>query len=406
MKLLNQKQPAIEKPATKTAQDLLLTSKPLIASIKKFKICHINESCHIGGVFGTLNELIQISNLLDIQTDWFQISGGKQYVHLTGKIHHSLQGKTQNISETEWKLFFNNSLLPKTFGTYDFVIIHDHQPFSLAKQIKQLYPDTKVIWHCHLDTSTPKTSVIERMTPLFSYYDLAIYSSSEFSSVSSLPSVVIPPGISQYSLKNKPISQREIRKVLSEHNLSATTPLILQVSRIDPWKRPIQVLEVYKKIQKQIQDLQLVFLAELDENDVEAKAILSKMLPDINRLPNVKLLTNVKKNDITVNALQRHATIIVQYSKREGFGQTVAEAMIKNKIVIGGGAIGIKNQIQDGFNGYLANNERELFSKTLHVLNNTNKLNSIKLNAKASVISRFTLDRLLRDYLILFQNLS
>ena len=49
-----------------------------------------------------------------------------------------------------------------------------------------------------------------------------------------------------------------------------------------------------------------------------------------------------------VNALQRHATVIVQKSFAEGFGRTVAEGMWKARPVIGSAVGGIIDQIADG----------------------------------------------------------
>jgi trehalose synthase len=49
-----------------------------------------------------------------------------------------------------------------------------------------------------------------------------------------------------------------------------------------------------------------------------------------------------------VNAIQRHAQVIVQKSLAEGFGLTVAEGMWKGRPVIGSAVGGILDQIADG----------------------------------------------------------
>ena len=54
-----------------------------------------------------------------------------------------------------------------------------------------------------------------------------------------------------------------------------------------------------------------------------------------------------------VNALQRHAAIVVQKSLREGFGLTVAEAMWKGKPVVASAVGGIQDQIEHGVSGWL-----------------------------------------------------
>ena len=49
-----------------------------------------------------------------------------------------------------------------------------------------------------------------------------------------------------------------------------------------------------------------------------------------------------------VNALQRHATVIVQKSLKEGFGLTVAEGMWKGRAVIASHVGGIIDQDRIG----------------------------------------------------------
>ena len=54
-----------------------------------------------------------------------------------------------------------------------------------------------------------------------------------------------------------------------------------------------------------------------------------------------------------VNALQRHAQVVVQKSLAEGFGLTVAEAMYKSRPVVGTAVGGIADQIVPGETGAL-----------------------------------------------------
>jgi trehalose synthase len=60
-----------------------------------------------------------------------------------------------------------------------------------------------------------------------------------------------------------------------------------------------------------------------------------------------------------VNALQRKSEVVLQKSKREGFGLTVTDAMWKGTPVIGGDVSGIRYQIEDGENGYLVSSIEE-----------------------------------------------
>ena len=59
-------------------------------------------------------------------------------------------------------------------------------------------------------------------------------------------------------------------------------------------------------------------------------------------------LDDADENAAMVNALQRHATVIVQKSLAEGFGLTVAEGMWKGRPVVGSAVGGIIDQIAGG----------------------------------------------------------
>ena len=61
-----------------------------------------------------------------------------------------------------------------------------------------------------------------------------------------------------------------------------------------------------------------------------------------------------------VNALQRHATVVVQKSLAEGFGLTVAEAMWKSRPVVGSAVGGIVDQIVSGETGVLLDDAHDL----------------------------------------------
>ena len=64
-------------------------------------------------------------------------------------------------------------------------------------------------------------------------------------------------------------------------------------------------------------------------------------------------MDDVDENAHLVNALQRHATVVVQKSLVEGFGLTVTEPMWKNRPVVASAVGGIQDQIVDGESGLL-----------------------------------------------------
>jgi trehalose synthase len=114
------------------------------------------------------------------------------------------------------------------------------------------------------------------------------------------------------------------------------------------------------------------------------------------------------ENAIIVNALQRHARVIVQKSLAEGFGLTVAEAMWKARPVVASGIGGIRSQIVDGDSGILLDDPRDLgaFGEAVAgLLLDAQRAESIGRRGRERVRDEFTSPRSLLDYLRLIRKL-
>ena len=132
-------------------------------------------------------------------------------------------------------------------------------------------------------------------------------------------------------------------------------PLIAQISRFDPWKDPLGVIEVYKMVKKEFPSVQLALVGSMATDDPEGWDYLYHTLRRAGEDYDIKIVTNFNGiTNIEVNAFQTAADIVLQKSLREGFGLTVAEALWKGTPVIGGNVGGIRLQIEDSVSGYLA----------------------------------------------------
>jgi trehalose synthase len=140
--------------------------------------------------------------------------------------------------------------------------------------------------------------------------------------------------------------------------------MIVQVSRWDPLKDMAGVMRAFAS-EPRTQHAALV-LAGPDvtsvTDDPEGQQVLADVTEQLRRLPHdvrsrisiVSLpMDDPEENATMVNALQRHATVIVQKSLKEGFGLTVTEAMFKGRPVIASAVGGIVDQIRDGVDGLL-----------------------------------------------------
>jgi trehalose synthase len=93
---------------------------------------------------------------------------------------------------------------------------------------------------------------------------------------------------------------------------------------------------------------------------------------------------------------------VLQKSIREGFGLTVTEALWKTRPTIAGRVGGIVDQIQDGETGWLVSSSMECAEACIEVLQDPAGARARALRGKEFVRRHFLTPRLLRDWLVLF----
>jgi trehalose synthase len=105
-------------------------------------------------------------------------------------------------------------------------------------------------------------------------------------------------------------------------------------------------------------------------------------------------VADVEENAVIVNALQRHASVVVQKSLAEGFGLTVLEAMWKGRPLVASGIGGIRDQVIDGESGLLLNDPADLpeFGRLVRqLLNDPDRASALGISA-AQRAARFLPD--------------
>lgn len=104
-------------------------------------------------------------------------------------------------------------------------------------------------------------------------------------------------------------------------------------------------------------------------DDPEAAAVLRECLQQWHRLSHAARsrvhlactpMRDADEQATIVNAIQRHAAVVVQKSLAEGFGLTVAEAMWKRRPLLASAVGGIRDQIVDGEHGLLLDDPHDL----------------------------------------------
>ncbi|TET60359.1 glycosyltransferase, partial [Candidatus Aerophobetes bacterium] len=326
--------------------------------LKGITLLHVNSTGIGGGVAEILKSLVPLFRDLGISCEWKVIRGTKEFFRITKSLHNSVQGvggKSRLTRDMAKEYQGVNRENAKRLGLgADVVVVHDIQPLPLVEAKGR----NKWVWRCHIDLSRPEREVWEFLHPYVASYDATIFSVPEFRQALSIPQYIIAPSIDPLSDKNRDLSPQKVRELYQKFRIPEGRPTLLQVSRFDPSKDPLGVIEAYR-ILKERMDCQLVLAGGGAEDDPEGSKILAQVMEEARDDPDIHILDLPPTSFLEINALQRGADVIIQKSLKEGFGLTVTEALWKEKAVVGGKVGGIKLQIRDGENGFLVSSVGE-----------------------------------------------
>jgi trehalose synthase len=142
-------------------------------------------------------------------------------------------------------------------------------------------------------------------------------------------------------------------------------------------------------------------------DDPEGRMYLEKTARHAGEDYDIHLLTDLEGvRDTEVNAFQRASDVVLQMSKREGFGLTVAEALWKGVPVVGRNVGGIPLQVIDNKTGFLVDTVQEAAEKALYIFEHPEEAKKFGESGKEHVRRNFLITRHLEDYLKLFGRLA
>ncbi len=370
-------------------------------------IVHINSTYQGGGVAEILHSLVLLMNDVGIDTGWRILHGSPDFFDVTKKFHNALQGASLNLSERKKQLYLqvNDSFAKFTHLNHDCVIVHDPQPLPLIKFYRKRQP---WIWRCHIDLSDPHSSLWDFLKGFLLKYDQIVVSSERYIK-DDLPvdQRLMYPAINPLNRKNEELSEKTILTYINKAGIPTDKPIITQVSRLDPWKDPEGVLEIFGRVKAKT-DCRLVFCYNLASDDPEGMKMYTRIQRRAEKL--VKkgdVLFIVGNNEILVNSIQRFSSVIIQKSIKEGFCLSVTEALWKGTPVVASNVGGIPSQIEDGQNGFLLEpKDNEGFAERIaHLLKNPDEAKNMGLKGHETVRQKFLITRLLSDYLYMLNSI-
>ena len=381
----------------------------LAKGLNGIKVCHINSTAYGGGVAELLPRLIPIFLTLGLDVDWRLIHAPQEFFTVTKSFHNALQGKPHELTQHEQDTYMlvNEESAKLLEAKYDVYVIHDPQPAALRTFTGPR--EAKWIWRCHIDSSNPDEQVSTFLKPFLEKYDAMVFTMPQFL----LPGLrtqrvaFIAPAIDPLATKNMDLPLDVCKRAMADSGIDPDRPVLLQVSRFDPWKDPLGVVHAYQLVKNEIPSVQLVFIGSMAGDDPEGWTIMDRVEEESAQDSDISIFTNLGGvGNAEVNMFQRGCDVVIQKSLREGFGLVVSEAFWKDKPVVAGNAGGIPMQFPEGFHQYLVDDIETCASKLIHLLTHPGERGAFGRAGRERIRRDFLMPRLVRDELRLIQELT
>jgi trehalose synthase len=394
--------------ASLVGRPLVEEIRELVEPLKGKRVLHVSATAFGGGVSEILGTLVPLMSDVGLDCEWHVIYGREEFFNATKLMHNALQGNPQDLSEEQWQtwLRYNEINARELSDVWDLCIIHDPQPAALASLVPE--KSRNWVWRCHIDLSTPNAATLGRLRPYLDHYGAAVFHLRDY-----VPegmdgrARLVPPAIDPLAPKNMAFSPEDAVYICGQFGIDVDRPLLCQVSRFDPWKDPLGVIDAYRIVKRERPDIQLALVGSMATDDPEGWDYFNATVAHADGDPDIHILNNLNNvGAIEVNAFQSHCDVVIQKSTREGFGLTVTEAIWKGRPFIGGDVGGIPLQISDGESGFLVSDVEQCAQRALEILADPELGKRLGRAGKEAVRQRFLTPRLLRDWLAIMGQLG
>ena len=316
-------------------KELMTEIDELAEPLRGRQVLHVNATAFGGGVAEILYTLVPLVSDVGLEAQWQILTAPPEFFNVTKSFHNGLQGHAVDFPPASRDLYEDvcRANAAELTRPYDFVVIHDPQPLAIRDFVSVSQDrSTKWIWRCHIDTSTPDRGLYDYLLPSINRYDAAVYTLARLRARRASPSRCARSPRPSTRWRPRTWSSRPRTPPTSCASSASTWsgPLLLQVSRFDPWKDPLGVVDVYRAVKAKHPDVQLALVGSMASDDPEGWEYLERVIDYVGDDPDVFILSNLDNvGSVEINAFQSHADVVMQKSTREGFGLTVTEAPVE-----------------------------------------------------------------------------
>jgi trehalose synthase len=388
-------------------KELIEEVRELAAPLQGRKVVHVSATAFGGGVSEILYTLVPLMKDVGLDVEWQVIYGREEFFNATKLMHNALQGAPEDLSDEQWATWhhYNEMNARELTGGWDVALIHDPQPAAMHHLVPEKAEGW--VWRCHIDLSTPNPDTIRQLLPFIRDYPQSLFHMPAYvpGGMNGVVNIV-PPAIDPLAPKNMALSPEDASYVCAQFGIDVDRPMICQVSRFDPWKDPLGVIDAYRMVKEEIPAVQLALVGSMASDDPEGWDYFNATIAHADGDPDIHILNNFNNvGAIEVNAFQSQSDVLIQKSTREGFGLTVSEAIWKGRPFIGGDVGGIPLQVEDGVSGFLVDSVEQCAQRTLEILRDPELGKQLGRRGKEHVRKAFLTPRYLRDYLRIFTEL-
>ncbi len=238
--------------------------RELAQDLKGKRILHVSATAFGGGVSEILYTLVPLMVDAGLDCEWHVIYGREEFFNATKVMHNALQGDPRDLTEDQWSTWFHyNEINARQLAEgWDACIIHDPQPAALASLVADKARNW--IWRCHIDLSAPNQATLQRLAPYLEPYCAAVFHMPAY-----VPATVdgrahiVPPAIDPLAPKNMAFTSDDAVYICDQFGVDVERPLLCQVSRFDPWKDPLGVIDAYRIVKRELPAVQLALVGSM-----------------------------------------------------------------------------------------------------------------------------------------------